>query len=40
MRKSWQTLAANPQTKASLAQACKTASESARQSFKSFGCDF
>jgi hypothetical protein len=40
MRKSWQTLAANPQTKASLAQACKTATESARQSFKSFGCDF
>jgi pectate lyase len=40
MRKSWQSLAANPQTRASLAQACKTASENARQSFKSFGCDF
>ena len=39
-RKSWRDLAANPQTKAGLAQACKTATESARQSFKSFGCEF
>jgi hypothetical protein len=39
-RKSWRTLAANPQTKAGLVQACKAASESARQSMKSFGCDF
>lgn len=40
MRKSWQTLAANPQTKASLAQACKTAAEQARVSMKSFACEF
>jgi hypothetical protein len=39
-RKSWRDLAANPQTKASLAQACKTATESARQSMKSLGCEF
>lgn len=39
-RKSWRDLAANPQTKASLAQACKTATESARQSMKSIGCEF
>jgi hypothetical protein len=39
-RKSWRTLAANPQTKAALAQTCKSATESARQSLKSFGCDF
>ncbi|MCA1818065.1 MAG: hypothetical protein LC746_17035 [Acidobacteria bacterium] len=39
-RKSWRDLAANPQTKAGLAQACKTATESARQSLKSFGCEF
>lgn len=40
MRKSWQTLAANPQTKASLAAACKTAADQARVSMKSFGCAF
>lgn len=40
VRKSWRDLAANPQTKASLAAACKTASDSAKQTFKSFGCDF
>jgi hypothetical protein len=39
-RKSWRALAANPQTKAALAQTCKAATESARQSMKSFGCDF
>lgn len=39
-RKSWRDLAANPQTKASLAQACKTATESARQSMKAMGCEF
>jgi succinate dehydrogenase/fumarate reductase-like Fe-S protein len=39
-RKSWRDLAANPQTKASLAQACKTATESARQTMKSIGCEF
>lgn len=37
---SWRTLAANAQTKASLAQACKTAVETSRASMKSFGCDF
>jgi hypothetical protein len=40
MRKSWHDLAANPQTKPSLAQACKTATESARTSLKAYGCDF
>jgi hypothetical protein len=39
-RKSWRDLAANPQTKASLAAACKTATESARQSMKTLGCEF
>ena len=39
-RRSWRDLAANPQTKASLAQACKTATESARQTMKSIGCEF
>jgi hypothetical protein len=39
-RKSWRDLAANPQTKASLAQACKTATESARQTMKTMGCEF
>jgi hypothetical protein len=39
-RKSWRDLAANPQTKASLAQACKTATESARQTMKALGCEF
>lgn len=40
MRKSWRDLAANPQTRAGLAQACKTATESARQSMKPMGCEF
>ena len=39
-RKSWRDLAANPQTKASLAQACKAATEAARTSMKSMGCEF
>jgi hypothetical protein len=39
-RDSWRTLAANPQTKGTLAQACKTAVESARTSMKSYGCEF
>ena len=40
LRKSWQQLAANPQTRASLAQACKTAHDQAKQSMKTFGCTF
>ena len=39
-RKSWRDLAANPQTKASLAQACKAATEAARASMKTMGCEF
>lgn len=39
-RKTWRDLAANPQTRASLASACKTATESARQAYKGFGCEF
>ena len=39
-RASWRSLAANPQTKASLAAACKTASESAAATYKAFGCTF
>jgi hypothetical protein len=39
-RNSWRDLAADPQLRASLAQACKTATESARQSMKSTGCEF
>jgi hypothetical protein len=40
LRKSWQQLAANPQTRASLAQACKTAHDQAKQSMKTYGCTF
>ena len=40
MRKSWRDLAANPQTRAGLAQACKSATESARTSMKPMGCEF
>jgi hypothetical protein len=40
MRTSWRNLAANPQTRTGLAQACKTATESARQSMKAMGCEF
>jgi len=39
-RKSWHQLAANPNTKASLAQACKTAAEQTRVSMKSYNCTF
>jgi hypothetical protein len=39
-RKAWREAAANPQTKAMLAQQCKTTIEQARQSMKSFNCDF
>ena len=39
-RKSWHQLAGNPNTKASLAQACKTAAEQARVSMKSYNCTF
>jgi hypothetical protein len=40
LRSSWKTLAANPQTKASLAAACKTATEQAQTAMKSFNCTF
>jgi hypothetical protein len=40
MRQSWRDLAANPQTRTGLAQACKAATESARQSMKQMGCEF
>lgn len=40
MRKSWRDLAANPRTRAGLPQACKTATESARELMKSMGCVF
>ncbi|HLL74546.1 MAG TPA: hypothetical protein VK421_04725 [Pyrinomonadaceae bacterium] len=39
-RKSWRDLAANPQTRASLASACKQAVETARAAYKSYGCEF
>jgi len=39
-RTQWQRLAANPQTKAGLAQACKTAAEHQRTVMKSFKCTF
>jgi len=39
-RKGWRDLAANPQTKPTLVQACKTSLESARTSMKSYGCTF
>jgi hypothetical protein len=39
-RASWKKLAENPQTKASLAAACKTASEQARTAMKSYNCTF
>jgi hypothetical protein len=37
-RKSWKDLAANPQTKATLQQVCKTQLDSAKTSLSSFGC--
>ena len=39
-RDSWRAAATNPQTKATLAQACKNSMESARASMKSYGCEF
>lgn len=39
-RRSWRGLAANPQTRSTLAQACKTQLEAARQSMKPYGCTF
>lgn len=39
-RKQWRDLAANPQTRASLASACKQAVESARAAYKTYGCEF
>ncbi len=39
-RSSWRKLADNPQTKASLAAACKTATEQARTAMKSYNCTF
>jgi hypothetical protein len=39
-RKSWRDLAANPQTKPTLVQACKTSADSAKESMKMFGCSF
>ena len=37
-KKSWKDLAANPSTKGTLAQACKTAAETAKTSMSSFSC--
>ncbi len=39
-RKSWHDLAANPQTKPTLVQACKSTLEQSRQSMKAYGCKF
>ncbi|HYX43221.1 MAG TPA: hypothetical protein VE821_16055, partial [Pyrinomonadaceae bacterium] len=39
-RKSWQSLAATPQGKAGLAQACKAAHDAAKQSMAAYGCTF
>jgi hypothetical protein len=39
-RTSWRKLAENPNTKASLAAACKQSAESARASMKTYGCTF
>lgn len=39
-RKSWRDLAANPQTKPTLAAACKQAAEQARSTMKSYNCSF
>jgi hypothetical protein len=40
MRRQWAKMAANPATKAGLVQACKMATDSAKASMKSFGCEF
>ena len=39
-RSSWHKLAANPQTKTTLAAACKTAAAQARTSMKTYNCTF
>ena len=39
-RKSWRDLAANPQTKATLTQICKTQLDNAKTSLSSFGCSW
>ncbi|HEV7798627.1 MAG TPA: hypothetical protein VGO73_10750 [Pyrinomonadaceae bacterium] len=39
-RTSWRQLAANPNTKATLAAACKQSAEQARVSMKSYNCTF
>lgn len=39
-RSSWRTLAANPQTRPTLVDACKKTIEQARTSMKSFNCNF
>jgi hypothetical protein len=39
-RTSWRQLAANPNTKATLATACKQAAETARTSMKAYNCTF
>ena len=39
-RSSWRKLAANPQTKATLAAACKSTAEQARTSMKTYNCTF
>ena len=39
-RSSWRKLAENPQTRATLAAACKQAAETARTAMKSYNCTF
>lgn len=39
-RKAWKQQAANPQTKAALAQVCKTASEQNKAALSSYGCSW
>src|ERR1700748_1390815 len=39
-RKQWKDLAATPQGKAGLAQACKAATDTAKQAMTSYGCSF
>ncbi|MCU1267940.1 MAG: hypothetical protein JWM21_4258 [Acidobacteria bacterium] len=39
-RKQWHDLAANPQTKPTLVQVCKTQLETAKTSMKAYGCAF
>lgn len=39
-RTQWRQLAQNPQTRGTLAQACKMAAQQTEQSMKPYGCDF